>query len=346
MNSEQEQLIHQLSTHSMGAPFIFEPPIYDTGKGQREPADLVWACNNVVILLYMKGKKEDTTSSSEIILNRRKKLIEANFRQAKGWIKEWRDGRELIGRNDYQEFKIKYSQKKHCIVLGIIDYGDQEGCYHLDYAEDLGVNMCATFSQKALEYIISMGCTFIDIVQLILGLKNSSQKGSEISVINFVESYYIQAIQKADPMQTCFRLDGNEIYWLIETYQKGFRSMANGIGKDNTSSQLSEILNDIDLEDFLYFNVYVTDLLEKIGPNVGFAAIRILKLKRYKIILGISSYGNFPLIGQKMADALTQNNSEDGIISILFEIEMGGPIVAFFPRESSSEVERLLSANA
>ncbi len=50
-NSQQEAILEDLAGHSMAAEFVFAPDVpLRTGN---EPTDLVWACNNCVILMPM-----------------------------------------------------------------------------------------------------------------------------------------------------------------------------------------------------------------------------------------------------------------------------------------------------
>jgi hypothetical protein len=64
---------------AMGAPFIFVPDKYGKGSGNREPADLVWACNGCVVLIYLTRTGDACRAQLH------------NVRQAKGWLRAWRD---------------------------------------------------------------------------------------------------------------------------------------------------------------------------------------------------------------------------------------------------------------
>jgi hypothetical protein len=60
-DSLQEAMLRELADHSFAAEYVFAP---DTPRRlKNEPADLVWACNNCIILMYMTGGRAIRTHS-------------------------------------------------------------------------------------------------------------------------------------------------------------------------------------------------------------------------------------------------------------------------------------------
>jgi hypothetical protein len=98
LSSIQEQIVRQLSEASFGSAFVFKPDLYKKGRqGNREPVDLVWACSNCILLMAMTK-----TGGS------RDKMFRHNMSQLNGWMRIWKQGRHLVGRNSTQEFNITF----------------------------------------------------------------------------------------------------------------------------------------------------------------------------------------------------------------------------------------------
>src|SRR2546422_813905 len=101
MKTRQERLLKEVSGLSFAAPFVFFP---DLARGKRsprqvQPADLVWACNNCVILMYMTESKSSPTKTVE----------QHNLPQAKNWMRKWKRGSLLVGKNEWHAFAIKHT---------------------------------------------------------------------------------------------------------------------------------------------------------------------------------------------------------------------------------------------
>ena len=77
-NSPQEALLKEFAEHSLAAPFVFAPD--NQVRKNQEPADLVWACNNCIILMFMTERKEYADQTKRIRV--RQDAIEHNLGQA------------------------------------------------------------------------------------------------------------------------------------------------------------------------------------------------------------------------------------------------------------------------
>ena len=160
--NNQEVLLNELACRSMAAPFVFAPDVFKKGKNsEREPADLVWACNNCVILMYMTESRRSADDA-----------IKHNLNQAKGWLKEWKNGRRLTGSNRWRGFSIKYGQALYVIVLSIIKHHGVAVFYE-EKAKELGVTCCATLPQSAIQFLTAMGGSSLDLMLVLKGLRDA-----------------------------------------------------------------------------------------------------------------------------------------------------------------------------
>jgi hypothetical protein len=75
LNSKQEKVVGELSQKSLGAHFIFEPDEFKKGNATREPADLVWACNNCIFLFYMKANKGSVGKEESVVKEGKRSLL-------------------------------------------------------------------------------------------------------------------------------------------------------------------------------------------------------------------------------------------------------------------------------
>ncbi len=199
--SQQEAILQAVCEFSMAAPFVFAPDCFYKGNGSpREPADLVWACNNTVIIMHMKASD---TSSSEKNIKKREHLIEKNLGQAKGWLKNWKNGRPLVGSNDYCNYSIDYSPDLHIVFLSIIKCQEAIGRFHGDLARQLGISLCATLPQSVVELITSYGGTALDLLCISEMIKQEIDVSEEklLSSINgyFQDCLSLYQLQQAPP---------------------------------------------------------------------------------------------------------------------------------------------------
>jgi hypothetical protein len=171
VNSEQEKIVKLLMERSMGAPFIFAPDKYRKGNAVREPADLAWACNGCVLLFFMQA----TSNASS-------KAIQHNLAQAKGWMRVWRNGQPLTGKNPARDFSVDYRDVPHVVIVSVIDTADAGLRYHADEAHALGVSRCATISQTALHMLANRSASMRDVIHVIESVRESGDLGPERAI--------------------------------------------------------------------------------------------------------------------------------------------------------------------
>ena len=142
--------------------FVFAADEWRSGKSSGEPADLVWACNNCIILMHMTSRKHQENSERRIRV--REDAIDHNLRQLRGWMKNWRDGRPLTGSNRYSKYSISYSDAFHVVALSVIECDDAEARPHNEIARELGIVAAATVPQSLLVGLTSMMGGTLDLI--------------------------------------------------------------------------------------------------------------------------------------------------------------------------------------
>ena len=346
MNSKQEKIVHDICQKSLGAPFIFEPDEYIKGNSTREPADLVWTANNCIILFYMKGKKHKAGVQGDVIKHRKEKLISDNINQAKGWLKYWREGNFLIGKNDFQEFKIPFDEFKYVIVLGIIDYGIEDGYYHLDHEEFLGVKYCATISEKDFESLSKIDITAVDIIELVCQLK--LDKNSTFSSlmdtyyqesINYAYNYVKQLMPEIDPAK--------DILNIMSFYLNLLRSSIT-ISKKNYNHEAALMFNDVFIHQYYKLIILLGSRISFQEKNQKIILIESVDLGIYKIFIGISHHVNFSELSPKIFGLSKDEQTKfpkRNVSVFTYESSLGAPIFAINKRMGKSQAEIFLENN-
>jgi hypothetical protein len=159
--SQQESLMKVICENSMCAAAVFAPDRQSKSRGQeREPADLVWAWNDCVLLIYMMEKKFRSDDAG----NKRafRKAQGHNLSQAQGWMRRW-PKHPLTGRNNYGSFSIPFNKDATIAVLSVVKTEQPFAELHDDLAEKLGIQLCATLPQSVIEQLFAKGGTAFDL---------------------------------------------------------------------------------------------------------------------------------------------------------------------------------------
>lgn len=157
MESAQELLLRSLTESAMGGRHAFFPDVFREGSGTREPADLAWHCRDTAVLMWMtetaKGWQRDT---------------EHNSRQAEGWMKRWRKGRSLQGRNEYRTFNIPHTDGMGVIILLVSSDPNLHRIEkHATLGARLGVDQCATISTAFMTHFARSNGSVTDLAALL-----------------------------------------------------------------------------------------------------------------------------------------------------------------------------------
>lgn len=241
----QERIVKSFSERSFGAPFIFSPEDWKKGKGTREPADLVWACNQCVVLFYMRSRQKIHTDEY-IFEERRREDIRHNFNQARGSIDEWRnDERTINGQNSYGSFSIKFSDYKYLGVISVIDCDKKFGQYHYDQEKELNVSFCATLPQTAVEILAKIGASIVDLLIILKRIKEigKGDNDAKIDVIELILDYYQESEHYADPQKEWLNgsLDQNlySIRKFLMNLRYPYQTTSLKLNSEHTSSHLT-----------------------------------------------------------------------------------------------------------
>lgn len=347
MNSFQEKVLFRFAQKSMGAPFVFTPEEYRKGNSVREPADLVWACNNCIFLFYLTSRENNKEAIDSVIEGRVQKMIKHNISQAKGWLQEWRDGKPIIGMNKYNSFEIYYDDYKYKIVLSIVDYSNSEGSYHNDYCDILGVDLCATISQKSFQYLTQVNASALDFILLINDLKKYSQINSYPGFMSLGRDYFDQSRQYAFRSMKKSLLgmlpDDKMLISVTQTFNLLRESQADSFAENRDSAiTLSSILNDITLKEYYVLSFLLAQQLTQHYKDVRQYVVYFHPFDRYLVVVGIANSSNIELIGVPMlelANKIEKDNPEHSVITLLYETSLPNIVMGFRPINGKSQCE-------
>ena len=188
MNSEQERIVAELQERSAGAPFVFFPDLYGKRSALKESADLAWACNGCVVLFYMTKTK-----------NGESKAVEHNLKQARRWLKDWRSGVQLTGKNALRSFSIAHDQFPHTVILSVVNTDDAVMRFHYRETVNMGVTICATVPEQLIHLLAQMRGSMVDLLLLLwgIGTRGECSKGwdAKMWVDDYLKFVHAEAAQ-------------------------------------------------------------------------------------------------------------------------------------------------------
>jgi hypothetical protein len=172
-----EKQMGRICGRLMASPFLFYPDEWILRpRKRREPADLVWACNNCVILMklkeskvYEKEEKNERTFETD---------AEDNLGQAHGRLEDWKT-RPIEGRNEWHRFWLSRNPDTRVIVLSIVKTGRETFSksignsfieIHPEWAKERGVCLCATVPQFVIDHLAGMGGSTLDLLGILKGI--------------------------------------------------------------------------------------------------------------------------------------------------------------------------------
>ncbi|GAA4106668.1 hypothetical protein GCM10022393_01190 [Aquimarina addita] len=338
MNSNQEKVLNIISQFSFGAPFIFAPDEYKKGNATREPADLVYACNNTIFLIYAKQKNKPKKGlASEIIFNRRKTLIEDNIGQLEGWLREWKNGRNIIGKNEFGSFDISFGEYENVIGLGIINYTEDFTIFHKELATKLNLKHCLSISNDSFDKLFRAGFSLLDLGILIKSITLMS-KDNIIPVNKLIDNYFSSSMKRSSKE----KIDIN-ILKETDIYFNNLKSQINVNKKSKELQGMSEILNDLKLYETIKIKYQISILSEKFKKDIRQWQIVMIPLEKYKIIIGFSAWQNWHVIIDHFIKTMKTYENDDGLIGMLYELNTLCPMVNLcLERKNKSKIEILL----
>lgn len=287
MKSNQEALANIFSSAITGAPYIFFTDEYTKGNATREPADLAWCVNDSVILIFMKESKfyeeaEKRKSKTEYIHKK-------NLDQAKGWIRTWRQGRNLLGRNEYNEFDIPYSDSLNIIILSVYKTGELNVKIDTEFTKANNISLCAMLPEEALELMAASQFSPIDIINVLKAIYNMQSDNHNVSTLSIIQQYkelhmndfnLENDVIPPDFLGEILRVQlRGKIPLHVDTYKKDL-------------DQVLQLFNDLSLYEYIFFAKNLKHyILEKTKDNRLYTAFKC-DFRYYDINVIICNFGS------------------------------------------------------
>lgn len=302
--NKQEHLVALMTKYSVGSAFVFEPDEFRKGNTTREPADLVWHCNECTVLIYMRYFQKDKGVHRN--QNKSKKCSNHNLDQAKGWIREWRLGRNLVGRNEHQEFSIKYGDQQHIVVLSVVDGSNCLAKYHKEFVRDYKVSCCGTIPQNAFEELIKHGASSIDLIHCITKMRNILDYIEESTCIDYVKTDFINIARNIDPTSKWIGKSDDRSYDYMTKMMKSLVYHQ----KDKKLIEFAARISDLPLMDYW---TLITSMLEqreysRVNTKVWWSRIR-LPVSDIHVVLATGSMNG---VSENLHKILKFNEPLDG----------------------------------
>jgi hypothetical protein len=265
MRSIQETLLKDFAERSLAAPFVFVPRKQRNGD---EPADLVWACNNCVILMYMTEHKvyADKQKRTRVL----QKSIQHNLRQAQGWLRAWRQGHYLSGDNGFYNFSLKYDSSYRVVILSVIKCGDAVAELHDEDAKRLAVSCCVTLPQSCVQQLAQNGLTSLDLVHLInlMRLQHGTGPVSEGCFHDILTTYCRASAVSAGVQRfwPTFELDDrfHEVVGPITGTRRRRATQDQSVKSASTIDALKDVLNDITVLELFTVAVQLREGMDRV----------------------------------------------------------------------------------
>ncbi|WFU89469.1 hypothetical protein QA644_10725 [Rhizobium sp. CC1099] len=182
--SNQEALVATFAKHSISSRSTFHPDQWSSGK---EPADMLIIVGRALLFFNMKDSKAYL-----------KDLYEANLKQARDRIDEWRGGRQLRGKNDWRSFIIHWTDIDYIHVISVVD-GRYAGCLGHDVEQldmDEKVRLCTTVTSKVLRELAKHGGGARDLIAICQQIEAKGQI-SENATVRLVRKRYNALLYEA-----------------------------------------------------------------------------------------------------------------------------------------------------
>ena len=298
--------------HSLGGRFVFAPDEWKKGNAVREPSDIAWACNDCIILMYMAHSSPSNIPSKDT--KKRNKAILHNLNQAKGWLREWRKGRALVGTNEFTSFSINHDTYKHIVVISITSGSDPIACYHHAETKDMSISMCATLPQPTIEALANTGAAAIDLLTLVSALRQLTTPVKQKDSLNNLATDLHNIYKNVDPQLKWLPNDDHAPFVHMQKMLHVLREPSNApIGSSGDLGCMAEIFNDLLFHDLLTLIVSILNCIERVKPNWDGLAYQRVKLLHYDFIIMVSDFSN-----SKQAIEIVNNDIDKDTHTIVF----------------------------
>jgi len=221
--------------HSMGADFIFFPEdIVKSSGRRREPADMVWACNNCIILMGMTN----TVGSAEM-------MFEHNMKNLKGWLKRWKSGDRLRGKSLFTTYDIGFDDYKHKVLVSVVEGPHAVAQWHDEMKTELRkagreVTACVTVPEKVLHYLAQNGGSTRDLLEFVESVRKEGKSIMAADALEMVRYQHEMAFASAGAADICPDYETDQ---LLKQIVRSYRSLKSG--QDEQLKVLTPVLNDL-----------------------------------------------------------------------------------------------------
>ncbi|MBB3917949.1 hypothetical protein [Rhizobium fabae] len=230
----QEALVATFAKHSISSPSTFLPDQWSSG---REPADMIIVIGRALFMFNMKDSKAWL-----------KGVAEENLRQARDRIAEWKLGRQIRGKNEWQSFAVAWDDIDYIHVVSVID-GPHAACLDhpaLEQNMDEKVCLCTTLTSDVLRELVVRAGGARDLITLCVSIKGRGILPTQI-VKDELANRHVNLIQKAKETFPEAPTSGlrdphtrEPISW-FEAYMVSARLLRAGLHADPHSTQLSDL---------------------------------------------------------------------------------------------------------
>jgi hypothetical protein len=218
MQSDQEALAAQWLGTSFGSVTLFFPEQWSKGSRTREPADLAWWSDSILLLFYLKRVEPKRTRLRN--WQSTKKAIRVNLEQAKEGLRMWRNGYVIRGGNSFFEHCIPYSSSTRVAVISVVESDCSTGKHHASEERRLGVQCCCTLPLSVLQLLAAGGAGIADLLRIAELLKSTRFYWSDRELQQVVSHYMELAWHRSGcaakwpsgPQDALFRRIGSSFY--------------------------------------------------------------------------------------------------------------------------------------
>lgn len=255
--SNQEIIIHSLSSRLLGDQLVFKPELY---RNSEEPADLVWISGRTAFLFYATEGGGDFLKKSR-----------HNFSQLQRWIRRWISGYKMAnGGNEFHYCDFEY-------IIGVSIVGGLDARSNIDtdqvsYALSKGrknLKLCVNFSSNVFFNLMETAFGVIDILEFIEFLGDYAQDCEDDVAIDWINAR-IRNIREKVSLEISENLNNRKSvsYASLERALGVTVALRSKSGKSNFP-----IFNDLCLEDAIWISeaeLQGSKLLyngEKLGPT-------------------------------------------------------------------------------
>lgn len=244
MQSKQESVLEEFMQRSFGAQFLYLPKKYRKGAAHREPADLAWVTNEIIVLFYLRSSSEPLDAQ-----------IQHNRNQAAGYHRMWATGKPtyaLRGKNRFgEECFVPFDNA--LIYLAVLIVSSKCAPHFSQPLTSKKPNMVLVMPELLIHWVADFGGTIVDLLLLVNiyleDFSNFDPTSSESfeALRQLTVQYVNECLSKADPERKYLSGDTQLDYLFIFehlTYMKHSASSGHTVAYKEGKEEISELFGD------------------------------------------------------------------------------------------------------